>query len=140
MSDYRPSLKTVIAVLATFFVIVLPAIWFSAMGYMWLVEHGLKVDTAAQPESIADRLVVLLLLLPMIPVMVLAICIAGIPWMFIMSRILPWPDIEYFTGKKGPRIPVLSIVSDRMWLRMIESRKRGSPTDQRNVSENGGGG
>jgi len=123
MSDYRPCLKTLIAVLATFFAIVLPAIWLSAMGYMWLVEHGLKIDTAAQPESIADRVLVLLLVLPMIPVMVLAIYIAGIPWMFIMSRILPWADIEYFTHKKGLRIPLLSDLSDRLWLRMIESRK-----------------
>jgi|GEM_PF-3392042 len=32
MSDYKPRWKTLIALLATFFVIVLPAIWFSAMG------------------------------------------------------------------------------------------------------------
>ncbi len=127
MSAYKPRLKTQIAVLATFFVIVLPAIWFAAMGYMWLVEHGLKIDASAQPESIVDRLVVLLLVLPMIPIMVLAICIASIPWMFIMSRILPWADIEYFTGKKGPRIPLLSDWFARMWLRMIESRKPESP-------------
>ena len=129
MSAYRPRLKTQIAVLATFFVIVLPAIWFAAMGYMWFVEHGLKIDASAQPEGIVDRLVILLLLLPMIPLMVLAIYVAGIPWMFIMSRILPWADIEYFTGKKGPRIPLLSDWFDRMWLRMIECRKAKSPTD-----------
>ncbi|HNQ90147.1 MAG TPA: hypothetical protein PKM73_16135 [Verrucomicrobiota bacterium] len=92
------------------------------------MEHGLKIDTAAQPESVVDRLVVLLLVLPMIPLMVLAIYIAGIPWMFIMSRNLPWADIEYFTGNKGPRIPVLSDWSDRLWLRMIASRKPEGPT------------
>lgn len=73
-------------------------------------------------------LLVLLLLLPMVPVMMLAVCAAGIPWMFIMSRVLPWDDIESFTAKKGPRVPLLSDWLDRLWLRMIDRRRPQSPT------------
>ena len=128
MNEHKPRVRTQIAVLATFFIVVLPAIFFAAMGYMWFVEHGLKIDAEAQPESIVDHLLVFLLVLPMIAVMVLAIFLAGIPWMFFMSRILPWADIEYFTAKKGPRVPLLSDWLDRVWQRMIECRRPESPT------------
>ena len=128
MSDYRPSVRTQIILLATLFAVVLPAIWFAGMGYMSLIEHSLKLDTNAQPEGIVDRLLILVTVLPMIPVMLLAILIAGIPWMFVMSRLLSWADIQYFTTQKGPRFPLLSDWLDRLWLHMIESRRPDSPT------------
>jgi hypothetical protein len=125
MSEYKPLLRTQITVLATFFVLVLPAIWFAGMGYMWFIEHGLKLDTNAQPEGIVDRIISLVAVLPMIPIMLAAILVSGIPWMFVMARLLSWDDIQYFTKSKGPRLPLLSDWIDRMWLRMIESRRPG---------------
>lgn len=127
MSDYKPSARTTVLVLMSFFAIALPAIWFTGMGYMWLVEHGIKFDTATKPEGFVDRIVVLLAVLPMIPLLVLAIFVSGIPWMFVMSRVLSWPDIQHFTKQKGPRLPFLSALLDRLWLRMIESRRPASP-------------
>jgi len=129
MSDYKPPVRTQITILASLFVVVLPAIWFAAMGYMWFIEHGLKLDANAQPDGIVDRLLILVAVLPMIPVMLVAILISGIPWMFVMSRVLSWVDIEYFTTKKGPRVPLLSDWLDRLWLRMIESRRPESTTN-----------
>ena len=61
-------------------------------------------------------------------VIVAAILISGIPWMFVVSRILSWADIQYYTKQKGRRIPFLSDWLDRLWLRMIESRRPKSPT------------
>jgi len=52
-----------------------------------------------------------------------AILLTGIPWMFAMAHLLSWNDIQYFTSKKGPRVPWLSDWLDRVWLRMIESRR-----------------
>ena len=129
MSDYKPPVRTQITILASFFVVVLPAIWFASMGYMWFIEHGLKFDTNAEPDGIVDRLLILVTLLPMIPVMLVAILISGIPWMFAMSRVLSWLVIEYYTTKKGPRVPLLSDWLDRLWLRMIESRRPESTTN-----------
>lgn len=123
MKDYKPSVWTLILVLASFFVVVLPAIWFTGLGYMWFIEHGLKLDTTTKPEGVVDRLLVLVTVLPMIPLMLLAILISGIPWMFAMSRFLSWADIEHFTKQRGPRLPVLSAWLDRVWLRMIQSRR-----------------
>lgn len=79
MSNYKPSVRTLILVLASFFAVVLPAIWFTGMGYMWFVEHGLKLDTTTKPEGVVDRLLVLVAVLPMIALMLLAILISGIP-------------------------------------------------------------
>jgi len=129
MSEYRPSVMTQITLLGSFFVIVLPAIWFAGMGYMSLIEHVLKLDANSKPDGIVDRFLILVTVLPMIPVMLLAILISGIPWMLVMSRILSWADIEYFTKQKGPRLPFLSDWLDRLWLHMIESRKPDSPTN-----------
>jgi hypothetical protein len=109
--------------------VALPAIWFSGMGYMWLIEHGLKFDTQAKPQTIAQHLIILVALLPMIPVMVCAICLAGIPWMFVMARTLSWEDIEYFTKQKGQRLPLLSDWLDWLWLRMVRRRRPDSPTN-----------
>jgi hypothetical protein len=127
MSEYKPPVWTQITVLASLFVIMLPAIWFAAMGYMWFIEHGLKLDTNATPEGIVDRLLILVTVLPMIPVMVGAILISGIPWMFAMSRLLSWADIQYFTKRKGPRFLLLSDWLDRVWLHMIEPRRPENP-------------
>ena len=127
MSDYKPSVRTQIILPATFLAVVLPAIWFSGMGYMSLIERSLQLDIKAKPEGIADHFLILATVLPMIPVMLLAILIAGIPWMFAMSRLLSWDDIQYFTSQKGPRFPLLSDWLDRLWLRMIESRRPDSP-------------
>jgi|SRR6185369_2620407 len=128
MSEYNPPVRTQIIVLASFFLLVLPAIYFAGMGYMWLIEHGLKFDTNAKPDGIMDRLRILVIVLPLIPVMLVAILVSGIPWMLVMARFLSWADIQYFTRRKGPRLPLLSDWLDRMWLRMIESRKPESPT------------
>jgi hypothetical protein len=127
MSDYKPSVRTLIMVLASFFAVVLPAIWFTGMGYVWFIEHGLKFDTTAKPEGLVDRLLVLVAVLPMIPLMVLAIFISGIPWMFFMSRVLSWAEIQHFTKQKGPRLPFVSAWLDRMWIHMTQSRKPASP-------------
>jgi hypothetical protein len=127
MNDHKPSPRTLILVLASFFVVVLPAICFTAMGYMWFVEHVLKLDCNTKPESIVDQLLVLAAVFPMILLMPVAIMIAGVPWMFAMSRVLSWSDIEYFTKQKGPRLPLLSDWLDRLWLHMIQSRRLASP-------------
>jgi hypothetical protein len=113
--------------LASFLAVVLPAIWLATMGYMWVIEHGLKLDTDAKPEDMLDRLLILLVVLPMIPFMAAAVFIAGIPWMFVMSRLLSWTDIQHFTAQKGPRLPLLSTWLDRLWLYMIKSRRPENP-------------
>jgi hypothetical protein len=95
---------------------------------MWLIEHGFKLDLDAKPDGIVDGLLMLLMVLPIIPVMLLAILISGIPWMFVTSRVLSWADIQFFTKQKGPRFPILSDWLDRLWLRMIESRRPERPT------------
>ena len=128
MTEYKPSVWTQIVLLATFFAVVLPAIWFAGMGYMWLVEHGLKLDTNATPKGVVDQLLILVTMLPMIPVILVAILISGIPWMFVVSRVLSWADIQYFTKQKGRRYPFLSDWLDRLWLHIIESRRPKSPT------------
>jgi hypothetical protein len=127
MSEYKPRLRTQIAVLASFFIVVLPAIWLAAMGYMWFMEHGLKLDASAKPEGIVDRFLTLLTVLPIIPTMLAAILATGIPWMFVMTRLLPLADIEYYTRQKGPRVPFLSDWLDRVCRRMIESRRKERP-------------
>jgi hypothetical protein len=113
---------------SSFFAVVLPAIWFSGMGYMWLIEHWQKLDSDATSEGVLDQLLNLVTVLPVLPVIVAAILISGIPWMFVVSRILSWADIQYYTKQKGRRIPFLSDWLDRLWLRMIESRRPKSPT------------
>jgi len=133
MSEYKPGVRTQVTLLGSFFVIVLPAVWFAAMGYMWFIEQYVKVDVNATPESVMDHFLILLAVLPMIPVMLAAIVVSGIPWMFAMSRLLSWDDIQYFTMKKGPRLAVLSDWLDRMWLRMIESRRPGPPDSGSNL-------
>ena len=128
MSEYKPSVRTQFILLGSFFLIVLPAIWFAGMGYMWFIEHGLKLDVNARPESVMEHVVILVSVLPMIPVMLVAILVSGIPWMFVTARLLSWNDIRHFTRRKGPRLPLLSDWLDRIWLRMIESRRPESPT------------
>ena len=127
MSEHKPSVRTLILVLASFFAVVLPAILVTGVGYMWLIEHAFELDTTTKPESLVDRLVVVVTILPMIALMLLAILISGIPWMFVMSRLLSWADIEHFTRQRGPRLPFLSAWLDRLWLRMIQSRRPVSP-------------
>ena len=123
MNDHKPSVRTQIIVFASLFAVALPAILFSGMGYMWVIEHGLKLDTHAKPEGIQDSLLILVTVFPMIPLMGLAILIAGIPWMFVMSRVLSWADIQHFTRQKGPRLSFLSEWLDRLWLHMIQCRE-----------------
>jgi hypothetical protein len=130
MSEYKPSVRTQIILLGSFFVVVLPAIWFAAMGYMWFIEHGLKLDVNARPESVKDHLAILVAVLPIIPVMLAAILVSGIPWMLVMARLLSWDDIQHFTKRKGPRLPLLSDWLDRIWLHMIESRRPESGSSQ----------
>jgi hypothetical protein len=129
MNDYKPSVRTLIVMLASLFAVVLPAICFAGMGYMWVLEHGLKFDTNTKPEGITDRLLVLVITLPIIPVLIAAVFIAGVLWMFVMSRLLSWADIQHFTKQKGPRFPLLSDWLDRLWLRMIGSRTPKLRTD-----------
>jgi len=132
MSEYKPSVRTQIILMGSFFVVVLPAIWFAEMGYMWFIEHGLKLDADSRPENVKDCLVILVSVLPMIPVMLAAILVSGIPWMLVMARLLSWDDIQHFSIRKGPRLPLLSDWLDRVWLRMIESRRPASPTSGSN--------
>lgn len=120
--DYKPATSTTILMLLSLFVFVLPAIIGSALGYMWLVEHGFKLNLDAGPETLADSLVILGLLLPMIPVMTGSILLAGIPWMYLMARLLSWRDIEFYTHQKQPRLPVISDWLDAIWNRMIATR------------------
>lgn len=127
MSEYKPQLRAQVTVLVTFFLVVLPAISLAGIGYMWFLEHGLKFDTNAKPEAILDRLIVLLAVLPIIPVMLTAILLSGIPWMFAMARLLSWDDLQYLTKRKGPRLPFLSDWIDRIWSRMIEPKRPRSP-------------
>lgn len=127
MSDYKPSVRTLILVLGSLYAVVLPAICLTGMGYMWFVQHSLKLDINTQQEGVVDRLLVLGAVLPMIPLMVLAIIISGIVWMFVMSRVLSWADIQHLTKQRGPRFPLVSSWLDRLWLRMIESRRPASP-------------
>lgn len=54
--------------LATFLVVVLPALWFSGIGYMWLVEHVFEFDLDATPDGLVDGLLGLAVVLPIIPV------------------------------------------------------------------------
>ena len=68
MSEYKPGVRTQVTLLGSFFVIVLPAVWFAAMGYMWFIEQYVKVDVNATPESVMDHFLILLAVLPMIPV------------------------------------------------------------------------
>ena len=127
MSDSKLSVRTLIFVLASFFAVVIPAIALTGIGYMWFIEHGLKLDSTTKPEGIGARLLVFGAVLPMIPLMVLAIFISGIPWMFVMSRVLSWAEIQHFTTQKGRHLPFVSAWLDRMWLRMIQSRRPTSP-------------
>jgi hypothetical protein len=131
MADHKPSLRTQVVILLTFLAVVLPAIGLAGIGYVRFVEHGLKLDINARPEGIIDRLLILLMVLPMIPAMLVAILVTGIPWMFVMARVLPWADVEYYTKQKGPRLPFLSDWLDGLWRRMIESRRKKSPTGPR---------
>jgi hypothetical protein len=100
------------------------------MGYIWLMGHSFKIDMDAKPEGIMGGMVMLLMVLPIIPVMLLGILIAGIPWMFVMSRVLSWADIQFFTKQEGPRFPILSDWLDRLWLRMIERRRPQNTTNR----------
>lgn len=129
MAEHKPRLRTQVAVGASFFALVLPAICFAGMGYFWFIEHVLKLDTNAKPEGIADRLLILLTMLPMIPTMLVGILVAGIPWMFAMARLLPLADIEYYSKQKGPRLPLLSGWLDRLWESMTASRRCENPAD-----------
>ena len=123
MGEYKPRIRTQLVVLATFLVLVLPAIWFSGMGYIWFLETGLKLDLDKKSEGFADGLLMLATVFPIIPVMMVGILAAGIPWMFLMSRYLSWAEIQYYTKQKGPRMPLLAEWLDRLWERMIESRR-----------------
>jgi len=123
MSEYKPRLRTQIAFLASFLAVALPAIALAAAGYIWLLKHGLKLDMDAHPEGVLSNLLMFVAVIPIIPAMVGAILLTGIPWMFAMAHLLSWNDIQYFTSKKGPRVPWLSDWLDRVWLRMIESRR-----------------
>jgi len=129
-AGYKPPMRIQIGVMVSFFLVILPAIALAALGYMWYIENVLKLDVNAKPEGIVDRLFILVTVLPMIPVMVLGILVSGILWMLIMARLLSWPDIQYYTAKKGPRCPILSDWLDRLWLRMTEFKRPQSQIPQ----------
>lgn len=50
-----------------------------------MIEYVFKFDSEAKPDGIVDGLLMLLVILPIIPVMLLAIWISGVPWMFVGS-------------------------------------------------------
>lgn len=88
------------------------------MGYIWVLEDGLKLDMEARPETLLEELMILGTVLPIIPVM----SVTGITWMFLMARLLSPADIRYNASLKGPRLPVISGWLDRLWLRMIATK------------------
>ena len=108
--------------LGSFVVLVFPGIFLAGLGYIQLLEKGLGLNRDAAPNSFGDQLFFLLIFLPMLPAMLLAILVAGIPWMFIMSRFLSAADIEHFSKQKSASIPWVSNWLDQLWLRMIASR------------------
>lgn len=120
---YQPSTRAQILLLLSFLLMVLPSIWFSSMGYFWLLENALHLDTKTKPEGIMDRLFMLVMILPMIPAILLGILLSSIPWMFAASRLLSWPDLQFYTNQKGPLYPLISDWLDRLWLRMIEPKR-----------------
>ena len=128
MTEYKPSIRTQVVYFATFFALVLPAIVLAGEGYFLFLEHGLKIDMNEKSEGIRDSLFMMLMMLPMVPTIVVGILLAGMPWMFFMSRFLSWADIEYYGKQKGPRFPWLSDWLERIWERMLESKRKASPT------------
>ena len=124
MTHPKPGWRSHAVVLGSFFTLVLPAIAAAALGYLWIVQRGFGVDIDARPEGWGDRLRNLLMLLPMIPLMVAAVLLAGIPWMWIASRCLPAADLEYYSQRRGPRWPWLSDWLEHLWQRMLEARRR----------------
>ena len=127
MTEYKPALRTQLAVVGSLLAFVLPAITLSGAGYIRWLEQGLKLDFDNGPADLAGRLRMLAAVVPIIPVMLAAILAAGIPWMFAMARLLPLQDIQYYNRqnynrKKGSRVPLLSKWLDRVWARMIRSR------------------
>jgi len=130
--QHQPSTRTQLLLIVSFLLLVLPSIWFTGNGYFWLLENALHLDTEAKPEGIMDRLFMLLMILPMIAAMLLGILFSSIPWMFIASRLLSWPDLQFYTNQnqKSPRMPLLSDWLDRLWLQMIEPKRPKTPSGQ----------
>jgi hypothetical protein len=96
---------------------------------MWLLNNGLNQDNNAHPEGVLANLLMVVAVIAIIPAMLAAILVTGIPWMFAMAHFLSWNDIQYFTSKKGRRVPWLSDWLDRVWLHMIEPRRPERPTE-----------
>jgi len=123
MNQYKPSVAKQTAVMCSMFVLVLPAIAASGLAYIHFLSNGLGVDMEAKPENLLDVAVMILSVLPMMAVMLTAIFVTGSIWMMIMSKVLPWPDIQYYTQMEGPRYPWISVTLDRMWKSMLTRRK-----------------
>jgi len=130
MHDHQPSIRTRIFVLMSFFAVALPAISLVVIGYVWFFKYGLQWDIYAQPQSWLDRLCIFAAVLPLLPLLVLALTLAAIPWMRLLARCLSWADIEYFTKQKGAHIPLLSPWLERLWLRIIAHRRPEHLPDQ----------
>ncbi len=124
MTSYRPSARTQILTLASFLAMVLPAISVAGMGYLSFLEKRLNLDMDAHLEGVVDHLLMLAAVIPMIPIMLTAIVLAGILWMVFIARCLSWPDIRFYTRQKGRHVPVLSDCLQRIWLQIVLSRSK----------------
>ena len=125
MNAYKPSTARQAVIMCSMFALVLPAIALSGMSYMYFLEHVLCFDMNESPANLVEGLKGLLVCAPIIVVMFLSVLVAGILWMFIMSKVLPWPDLMYYTKMEGPRYPWLSDFLDHLWNTMLKQRKDG---------------
>ncbi len=129
MTQYKPSVAKQAAVMCSMFVLVLPALTAAGLAYIHFLEHGLGVDLDAKPENLIDGAVMVVSIFPMIVAMLAAIFVAGTLWMFVMSKVLPWSDIQYYTEMKSPRYPWISDTLDRIWKAMLKRRKDREPNN-----------
>jgi hypothetical protein len=126
MSLYKPSIAKQIAVVGSLLALALPAIVVAGLSYMYFLEYGLGADMHAKPETLLESAKVTLACFPMTILVLIAILLAGIIWMFIMSRVLSWADIQYYAEQakqRNARIPWVSDILDRIWEAMLKKRK-----------------
>jgi hypothetical protein len=133
MAEYKPSRRKQFAIIAGFLAFSLPWIVLTARAYSWIsIRWWLHVSESVESSSGLYWLLSLLVVAGVCPVTLIVTLLALIPWMFLMSRWLPWRDVEYFSRQRTPRIPLLSNWLDRLWAKMIAHRRSASSpsTDQ----------
>lgn len=130
MSRYKSPLWRQLVVVASFLAFMLPAIALAGGGYFWFVEQVLGLDTRAKPQGMLAGLLIVLGVLPMVFLMLVAILISSIMWMAVMACLLSWPDLEFYTNQKGPRVAWISDWLEKVWLRLIEPKRPGGSGDE----------